>query len=140
MALVVLCGFLIAGSVAFVFYPIEPSYRGKGLTAWLDDLASTPEPDSQGRRPNEEGQPRVLSDEATAAIQHFGPAIVPWLMNDLRARDSQIKIKFAEYVALQSMVRYDYKPAVVRRLGATIACRVLGPAAKPAMADLIECL
>ncbi len=54
----------------------EPVYRGKPLSAWLDD-----------RRATQEG-PVILIDEAVAAVRALGPEAVPKLLEWLRATDS----------------------------------------------------
>ena len=54
----------------------EPSYRGKTLSAWLDDRHGTPH------------GPVVLTDEAVAALRAMGPEAIPTLLAWLRQSDS----------------------------------------------------
>ena len=105
--------------------PPEPAYRGKTLSAWLDDRRATP----QG--------PVVLSDEAAAAVRALGPKAVPTLLGWLRSSDSstrrnaKIVLEWRLKLPLRVPINQD------KRMRAMYGFRALGPAAKSAFPALV---
>jgi HEAT repeat protein len=63
----------------------------------------------------------------------MGPECVPWLLRQLRAEDSWLKVKFLKLAAKQSMLRLKFEPASKTRLRAIRAANVLGPEARAAI-------
>jgi len=105
--------------------PPEPVYRGKALSAWLDDRRATP----QG--------PVVLTDEAVAAVRALGPEAVPTLLAWLRASDSSLtrnaKILLEWRLKLPLRVPTNQE----NRMRAMYGFRALGSAASSAFPELV---
>jgi RNA polymerase sigma factor (sigma-70 family) len=96
--------------------PDEPGYQGKRLSEWLRSFDKTPlEWNSDLTIP---------ANQASAeAIVQMGSQAVPFLVRELRARDSAAN---------------DSTPAYVRNRRAIQACLALGPTAKTAIPELTK--
>ena len=110
---------LVAGlSGALIFFALsahQPSWKGRKLSAWMNELAD----------PNlaENGDPR----EAIAKIGERG---IPYLLNELQAEDSPIKRTVYRFSVSQSWLPdLHYRSADERRLLASLAFGTLGPKA-----------
>jgi HEAT repeat protein len=104
--------------------PPEPVYRGKTLSAWLDERRDT------GRGPV------VLTDEAVAAVRAIGPRAIPTLLAWLRASDSQI-IRGARDVLEWRLKLVRVPTNDETRMRAMYGFRALGPAARPAFPAIV---
>lgn len=103
----------------------EPVYRGKPLSAWLEELGEdTPEK----RMP------------AVEAIRHFGTDATPAVIRLLRYQESPLKRKVRELAAKQNLVKFRFEDSRRRRRRALIACDALGPAAAPVIPTLVNLL
>ena len=111
-------GFLATGAK-------EPQHRGIPLRQWLCDFDS---------------HSLYLKQEATAAVEAMGPASLPTLIDLLEKRDSALKQKVVALADGQSLVPLRHTPAAAWHLRAMKACRVLGPAAQPAVPALMDLL
>jgi len=117
------------GGVVWLLMPSEPRYQGKRLSEWLRSFDKTPlEWNSDLTLP---------TNHATAqAILHMGSEAVPFLVRELRVRDSALKVRVRELLAKQSIIRIDSSPAHIRNRRAIEACLALGPRAKAATPEL----
>ena len=118
MTVLAAAGFLAAGSG-------EPQHRGTPLRQWLCDFDS---------------QTLYLKQEATAAVEAMGPLSLPTLVDLLKRRDSPLKKRLVALANRQSLVSFQHTPAAAWHLRAMKACRVLGPAAQPAVPALMDLL
>lgn len=105
--------------------PPEPVYRGKTLSAWLDDRRATP----QG--------PVVLSDEAIAAVRALGPEAVPTLLAWLRKSDSSISRNAKDVLEWRLGLPIQVPTNQDTRKRAMYGFRALGPAARSAFPELV---
>lgn len=106
----------------------EPQFRGIGLRQWLCDFDS---------------HSLYLKQEATAAVEAMGEASLPTLIDLLEKRDSRFMervVALAESVNVPAFVHWEHTPAAAWQLRAMKACRVLGPAARPAVPALMDLL
>jgi hypothetical protein len=105
--------------------PPEPVYRGKPLSAWLDDRRATP----QG--------PVVLSDEAIAAVRVLGPEAVPTLLAWLRASDSPVNRNAKILLEWRLRLPLRVPTNQEKRMRAMYGFRALGPAARSAFPAVV---
>lgn len=106
--------------------PVEPSYQGRPLSAWLDDR--TP---ATG----------LLTAEAEAAVRAIGPAAVPSLMASMSRADSPLvgwSWRVGNFLGTR---RFALRSHQAERQAAVLGFRALGPAARsafPALVNLIS--
>lgn len=105
--------------------PPEPVYRGKTLSAWLDDRRATP----YGAV--------VLSDEAVAAVRAIGPEAIPTLLAWLRATDSSISRNAKILLEWRLNLPLRVPTNQEKRQRAMYGFRALGPAGKSAFPALV---
>src|SRR4051812_11858630 len=98
---------LVLGGIALSLRPTQPSYRGRYLSEWLKDLDSA----------NKKEQ----IEEAKQAIHEMGAAAVPYLVRDLRCRDSAVKRILCILLSKQTVIRATFTPAIERRKRALTA-------------------
>lgn len=113
----------IAGSALYLANR-EPSYKGRSLSSWLKDLN---EDEEGGREPHE-------------AIRQIGTKALPYLLQELRCKDSAAKLRLMS-LNNQLEARLDrelmkFTPALNRRFAAAEAFRALGSNGAPAIAEL----
>jgi hypothetical protein len=112
----------VAFGLFLAVWPPEPSYNGRPLSKWLDDLTVNR---SEAR------------SQAADAVRQIGPKAVPFLIPRLkREEDPPWKIKLIGLVSRQSVLKVHFVPASARRFQAVLACDALGPAAKDALPTL----
>ena len=99
-----------------------PSYGGRGLAHWLQDL----------RNPSS-----LVQHRAQEAIRQIGSNAVPMLRNRLHAEDGPLTTNIVGLLQRQTLVPIPFVPARERRIRAALACAVLGPVAEPAIPDLL---
>jgi HEAT repeat protein len=117
------CGIWLAGWLL----DREPVYRGKRLSAWLDE-----------RRDTGKG-PVVLTGEAETAIRAIGPAAIPTLLSWIEARDSVVT-EWATDGFMRIGRSFPVETNADKRRRAMYGFRALGMAAKPVwprLADLV---
>jgi HEAT repeat protein len=115
---------LVAGLVSYVLILTgEPGFEGKRLSDWLRDL----------RNPS-----FLIQSKAQLALRHIGSNVVPILRERLHAEDSPLKTNVINLLQRQKFVKIPFAPARERRIRAALACAVLGPAARPALPDIVE--
>jgi HEAT repeat protein len=103
----------------------EPVYRGKTLSAWLDDRHRT----TQG--------PVVLSDEAVAAVRALGPEAVPTLLAWFRAADSPVRRNAKILLEWRLNLPLRVPTNQEKRLRAMYGFRALGATARSAFPALV---
>ena len=122
----VLLVLFVALVVAVVFVHLigsrpEPSYQEKSLSEWLDDLDNSPT--------------SVAYSNAVLAIRHLGTNAVPFLVDDLNASDSGLRVDVQMFMA-----RHGLGPPVGgadgRKGDALLGIKVLGPVARSAIPAL----
>ncbi len=110
---VLLAVFVTAGIVFCLRPPSEPVYQGKRLNTW-GTLRYTGN--------------RAEQAQAHHALLHIGPKALPFLLAEIRARDSRL-LKFKKAPAKE-----------VRQRQALAIFQILGPLAKPAIPALLGLL
>jgi HEAT repeat protein len=118
---------LVAVALALIFCasgPHELEYRGRRLREWVGEL----------QYPSFTGEHR----EAAKALREIGTNAVPWLIGELRAKDSLLTVKLRTLLQRQTWLKIRLREAASRRRLAALACRQLGPAAKQAIPALTE--
>ncbi len=99
----------------------EPAYQGKPISYWLQQVS----------------QLERIKD-STEAIQQIGEAGLPWILGELGAKDSRLKLKVEHYLSYQRVIALDFGRAEERRMRGVLAIRMLGPGAKAAIPRLGE--
>jgi len=117
----------IVGIIFFVFGSREPSYKGHRLSYWL-------EPPRSGAG--------VKGNESVIALRKIGSNAVPFLIHDLKAKDSAFGLFYRTNwprlpVWLQKKLPTPQTPEA-RRGRAVWALETLGPAAEAAVPQLIQ--
>src|ERR1043165_5624744 len=115
-------------AVAFAYSLLrsrEPSYHGKRLSYWLRQLQSF-----QGDYPA----------EAMTAIRSIGTNAIPFLLEDLEAKDSEWKVKMNDWMADTFSWRPSHVTANARRRMAASGFFALAPLAEPAIPKLLPLL
>jgi len=108
----------------------EPSYQGKSLSRWLDEL-----PDLVLSEFNADAQ-----IPAREALQHIGTNAIPFLLERIQAKDSTLKRKLIEWAERHDVSALRFKRAELRREEAAVGLRLLGPRALPAVPVLVSLL
>ncbi len=109
---------VFAGMAYSLIHQSEPEYQGKPVSAWIKEL-----------------QPMVLNDtgpaaqaraakhqKAVEAIRKLGTNAIPFLIAELQACDSPLKLKVASLAAKQSFFTIKFRPAQIRH---RVACEML---------------
>jgi HEAT repeat protein len=117
---------LVAITFAVAWFGREPSYQGRTLHAWLQNL------DPQ--------HPGPKNDAANEAVRHLGRDAVPEIVNLLESRDSSLKQKFLKWLSDHHVVKSPYTSVLENYPRAVHACYVIGPEAKPAIPALMALL
>lgn len=108
----------------------EPVYGGKALSLWLRTYAPS-SPSVPGSREWKE------TDEAVRSI---GTDCIPVLLDMLRQRDSQLKLRLVALARKQRVIRIHFVPAPERNIAASRAFIVLGDNARGAVPELAKML
>ena len=120
IALIVGALLLAVGILLFGPRYKEPVYQGKRLSEWLAAL----------RTPRKEA--------AADAIRQMGSGAVPFLIHELQATDSPLKVMVIGLVQKQRWYPVRFVEANERHERARAALKALGPLAAPAIPMLIE--
>ena len=104
----------------------EPSYDGRALSSWMQEFDSDATEDQAG--------------PAYEAIQHMGASALPYVLEELRRKDSKTKQKLMEWNdKLETWLDREVvklRPAVFRRLAAVEAIGAIGTNAIPAIPEI----
>jgi HEAT repeat protein len=127
---VVVLLFLVATAVARLFLRrVEPVYNGKPLTAWAQQYGSN---NWSGRK--------ELAREAEFAVQQIGTNAIPFLLDLMQARDSDLKKRLRQHVPgkWHDPLHLNDNSGKVRRMGAhgLAAIGTNAPAAVPTLIEL----
>ncbi len=124
----------------------EPTYHGRGLSAWLTQL------DSGNSQDTGEFESRMLplqvwslgltakQEEAAKAIRQFGPNILPYLVGALTNTDSPRKLKLVRLLHRKAPFKFSIPLATDRKRQAVLALGILGAVAEPAIPQLVKAL
>ncbi len=130
LAMFSLAGLGLAGVFFLVLRTQEPIYRGRRISAWVEDL--------------DYGLSSFKSSavgEAEAAVGHMGSNAVPSLIRMMRCRDSALRKVPVPWLSKQTFVKLNLRPCAehMQWRGARGAW-LLGPSAKAAIPDLVVLL
>ncbi len=110
---------LVTVMCAVAWFASEPSYQGRSLHAWLEDL--------------DDQHPGPKNDAAVDAVRHIGHNAVPEIISLLESRDSSLQQRFLKWLSDHHVVKSPYSPVLENQYRAVLACNVIGPEAKPAI-------
>lgn len=96
-----------------------PKVQGKRVAQWTDELAS---------------RDQAVRDKAKSSIESNAKEFLPAFVAMMKAKDSEERQKWA------TILNVEYPPSYALRLGAVRGFTVLGPAAAPAIPDLLPLL
>jgi hypothetical protein len=122
--------FLVAAFVAWLFLRrVEPVYNGKPLTFWAQQYGS-----------NNWSARKELAREAEFAVRQIGTNAIPFLLDLMQARDSDLKKGLRQHLPRKwhDPLRLNDNSGKVRRMGAhgLAALGTNAPAAVPALIEL----
>lgn len=120
-----LVALLVLGATFYLTRQHEPGYQGKQLRDWLEAAGAESETDRE---------------EAAAAIRFFGESAVPYVVREVRCKDSVLKEKLIDLLRKQPVVKLKLVPAEERRRRARMAFMHVAPVAHSALPDLIAAL
>lgn len=126
----VLGGLLTLILVGVIFLALghkEPTYNGKELSKWLNELAAL----DYSKRWD-------LQTEQAQAVRAIGTNALPWLFSQLRARGSRWPWQLNKLLAKQSIIKYRFLDADARLRRATAGFQALGELARPAIPTLLS--
>jgi hypothetical protein len=104
----------------------EPSYEGKRLSVWLDELCKF---DSIHQRSQ--------GVEQIKAIRAIGTNAIPWLLREYRQGGGAWRWKLNQLLAKQPVFKYRFRAAKDRPYRATTGFKALGEVAEPAIPELL---
>lgn len=123
-------GFVLAValvSALFVaFTPNEPTYAGKKLSRWLDELAALDH--------SKRWEPQTKEVQALRAI---GTNALPWLLSELQSNGG-LPARLNPLLAKQSVIKHRFRDINTRMSRATLGFEALGELAKPAIPSLLS--
>src|SRR5689334_7067473 len=93
-----------AALVLVLFLPREPVYKGRPLTAWLQDVVDMPTP---GVLTSSDIARRSNGEEA---VKQIGAGAVPTLARLMRARDSTLRLKVKAFCAKRPWLGIHFRP------------------------------
>lgn len=142
-ALIVVClGVVLAGGVVWwTFSSREPSWEGRTLSEWLEDVDTDwPAVPLKGVTMREFlAEASRKNDAALQAVSKIGREAVPQLRQMLKA-DNSISMRIEAWLRRQSYFTFTNLPQDIRRRKALFACGALGEVAEPALPDIISCM
>jgi HEAT repeat protein len=113
---------LLAVAVGIAWLTYEPSYQGRPLSSWLEDL----DPHS----------PRTKSDAAVEAVRKIGPKALPEIIRLLNTRKSTVT-EGKKWLSDHHVLGMSSVEVWEKHVRAVRACVALGRDAKPALSALI---
>jgi hypothetical protein len=126
----VLGGLLPVILVGVIFLALghrEPTYNGKELSRWLNELAAL----DYSKRWD-------LQTEQAQAVRAIGTNALPWLFSQLRAHGSRWQWQLNKLLARQSIIKYRFPDVDAGPRRATAGFRALGELAEPAIPELLS--
>ena len=120
---IVVVGAICLAAIPFALTaPREPVADGHPISYWLDYSKNT------------------THTEREAAIRKLGVAAVPWLVQQVKLKDTLPRTWLAAIARKQSWIRINIPIPEVQHLYAVEGFRILGPTAAPAVEELIRYL
>ena len=116
---------VLVGVVILVVMRSEPSYQGKKLTAWIDDLSKS-----------NSWQQWDTNTAPAKAIRAIGTNAIPWLLRDIRHPVHPMEYRLNALLNKQHLVKYRFPDMNARLRRASLGFQALGTIAKPAIPDL----
>lgn len=109
--------------------PAEPSYEGKLLSEWIDELIA-----------RDKEYLGLIDSEQAKAIRKIGSNALPWLLHEIRAGYGPWKLdhKVNRLLEKQSFTGFRFSDAMTRKKRAICGFRSLGPLAASAIPDLLS--
>ena len=138
---------VLAGLAFVLLAPREPSYHGKPLSRWLEDLTPPSRIISTTGQPNNAPWASFQNfgaahEQAAEAVRQMGTNAIPSLIRILRGSDvwqrDQWKLKLNTLLSKQSLLAWRASPPRSRHNSAFVALQVLGPAAIQPLAELLS--
>lgn len=123
---------LLLGLLIWLKQLPNPTYKGRSLTEWLDDLEAGPF-----------GTPQVEQqyDAAREALYAIGEAAVPRLLHLMEQRDSKIELALIKLATKQRVIRITFRNEQARHWLADerfSAVREKGESAVPRLIRMID--
>ena len=97
----------------------EPPVDGHPISYWMDKLGGS-------------ASERVA---ASNAFRKLGTNAVPWLVEQLKAKDSKVDIWLQSLAAKQSLIRFNWRSAQERRESAKYGFEIIPDLAQDAVPD-----
>jgi hypothetical protein len=127
----VLLALLLGGLLGLIAYellrPREPIYYGKSMRAWLEQATAA-------------GPMSVADTHCVQALQQFGAASVPTLLEMVRVTNSPLKLARIKLLRAQSLIPVHLHTADEYHDMACFGFYALGPMGKEGVPDLITLL
>ena len=115
----------------------EPSYQGRRLSAWLDDLPSFTSISFGAHGETQVVWPGGQVPPAAEAIRHLGTNCVPYLARIMQARDDEWR-KRIRSIQLKLRVKSPLQLVQARKNHANCALYILGEVGVPAWQELLS--
>ncbi len=106
--------------------PSAPTYHGKQLFVWLDELCKF---DSIHQRSQ--------GAEQIKAVRAIGTNAIPWLLREYRQKGDPWKWRVNQLLGKQHLIKFRFRGADARLYRATTGFRALGEIAEPAIPELL---
>jgi HEAT repeat protein len=117
---------ILASLVVLLCGPVrEPEYQGRTLTRWIHDF---------------QNEPPMEQTNSILAIRQMGSNAVPFLVAELRAKDSQLNRKLADLLGGPPTGPYHLRRDSERRMDALLALQWLGPDGQQALPEVARLL
>ncbi|MBN9689229.1 MAG: hypothetical protein J0M24_03235 [Verrucomicrobia bacterium] len=107
----------------------EPSFAGKRLSSWLDELCEFDSLRQQTKGTNQ-----------IAAIRAIGTNAIPWLLRELHqsgGRGNLLRFRLNQFLEKQTLIQWRVRDAYYRDYRATVGFKALGEIAQPAILELL---
>jgi hypothetical protein len=105
----------------------QPTYEGKKLFMWLDELAAL---DYSKRWDSQTKQAQ--------AVHAIGTNALPWLLKELQAHGNRFEWQLNRLLAKQTLIKYRFPDVNARLSRATLGFQGLGELGQPAIPGLLK--
>ncbi|MDB6066650.1 MAG: repeat-containing protein [Pedosphaera sp.] len=121
---------LVLGAIAWLtLRQNEPVYEGKALSVWLEVYHTNPQSDDPAGL-----EALKAADEA---VRHMGTNVIPTLLRELQAEDSQLKLKWVALFKKQRFIKLNFTQDYMRQQAACSAFNALGSEGRSALPELM---
>jgi hypothetical protein len=118
---------VLVGVIFLALRQREPTYNGKELSKWLNELAAL-----------DHSKRWDVHTEQAQAVRAIGTNALPWLLTELQADGSRWEYELNQLLAKQSLVKYRFPDVNARLTRATLGFHALGELGQPAIPDLLK--